>query len=102
MTHVRRYNSATISTSAIRIPLTLQEREAWSNGEWNTILKGEKFGTVGAKGNWVEIYHREGNTWKKRLDTWNVTAVSPATAATTPSPTPSPEQQQIAILIRRE
>ena len=58
--------------------------EAWSNGEWSTTLKGEKFGPVDAKGNWVEIYRREGNTWKKRLDMWNVTP-APAPAAT---PTP--------------
>ena len=47
--------------------------EAWSNGEWSTTLKGEKFGPVDAKGHWIEIYRREGDTWKKRLDMWNVT-----------------------------
>jgi ketosteroid isomerase-like protein len=63
--------------------------EAWSNGEWSTTLKGEKFGPVDAKGNWIEIYRREGDTWKKRLDMWNVT---PAPAATS-SPTASPSSQ---------
>ncbi len=58
--------------------------EAWSNGEWSTTLKGEKFGPVDAKGNWIEIYRREGDTWKKRLDMWNVTPAPLATAATTP------------------
>jgi len=59
--------------------------EAWSNGEWTVTVKGEKFGPVDAKGNWLEIYRREGDTWKERLDIWNVT---PAPAAT-PSPTVS-------------
>ena len=57
--------------------------EAWSTGEWSTTLKGEKFGPVDAKGNWVEIYRREGDTWKKRLDMWNVTPAPPPPA--TPS-----------------
>jgi ketosteroid isomerase-like protein len=42
--------------------------EAWSNGEWTVTLKGQNFGPVEAKGNWLEIYRREGDTWKKRLD----------------------------------
>jgi hypothetical protein len=61
--------------------------EAWSNGEWSTTLKGEKFGPLDAKGNWLEIYRREGDTWKKRLDMWNVT---PAPPPPKPSPTTTP------------
>jgi ketosteroid isomerase-like protein len=64
--------------------------ETWSNGEWSTTLKGAKFGPVDAKGNWIEIYRREGDTWKKRLDMWNVTPAPPAAAAVTPSPTTTP------------
>ena len=66
--------------------------EAWSNGEWSTTLKGEKFGPLDAKGNWLEIYRREGDTWKKRVDMWNLTPAPPAVAAT-PSPTPTPDNQ---------
>ena len=69
------------------------DNEAWSNGEWSTTLKGEKFGPVDAKGNWIEIYRREGDTWKKRLDMWNVTPAPAATEATTPSPTPTPSNK---------
>ena len=47
--------------------------EAWTSGEWTTTLKGQNFGPVDAKGNWVEIYHREGDDWKIQLDIWNVT-----------------------------
>jgi ketosteroid isomerase-like protein len=65
--------------------------EAWSNGEWTPTVKGENFGPVEAKGNWLEIYRREGDTWKKRLDMWNVTP--PPTAAATPSPTTTPSSK---------
>jgi uncharacterized protein (TIGR02246 family) len=61
--------------------------EAWTSGEWTTTLKGQNFGPVDAKGNWVEIYHREGDDWKIRLDIWNVTPA--ATAAPSPTTTPS-------------
>jgi uncharacterized protein (TIGR02246 family) len=47
--------------------------EAWTSGEWTTTLKGQNFGPVDAKGNWVEIYRREGDNWKIRLDIWNLT-----------------------------
>ena len=56
--------------------------EAWSNGEWTLTLKGKNFGPVEAKGYWLEIYRREGDTWKKRLDMWNVTPTSAAPAET--------------------
>src|SRR6202012_6167864 len=51
--------------------------EAGSNGAWSTALKGEKSGPVDTKGNGVEIYRREGDTWKKRFDMWNVPPAPP-------------------------
>jgi uncharacterized protein (TIGR02246 family) len=63
--------------------------EAWTSGEWTTTLKGQNFGPVDAKGNWVEIFHREGDDWKIRLDIWNVSP--PPAAAATPSPTTTPK-----------
>jgi hypothetical protein len=54
--------------------------KAWSNGEWSTTLKGEKFDPLDAKGTWLEIYRREGDTWKKRLDMRNLTPAPPALA----------------------
>jgi ketosteroid isomerase-like protein len=62
--------------------------EAWSNGEWSTTLKGEKFGPLDAKGNWLEIYRLEGDSWKKRLDMWNVTPAPPPPAKPSPTTTP--------------
>jgi ketosteroid isomerase-like protein len=63
--------------------------EAWSNGEWTVTIKGQNWGPKEFKGYWLEIYRREGDTWKKRLDMWNVTT-SPAE---TPSPTTTPSGQ---------
>jgi ketosteroid isomerase-like protein len=61
--------------------------EAWSSGKWTVTIKGQDWGPKEFTGNWVEIYRREGDTWKKRLDMWNLT---PAPAPTTaPSPTSS-------------
>jgi len=54
-----------------------------------TGSKGQDWGPKEFKGNWVEIYRREGDTWKKRLDMWNVT---PAPAPTTTSSPTSSKQ----------
>jgi uncharacterized protein (TIGR02246 family) len=61
--------------------------EAWTNGEWSTTIKGQDWGPNEFKGNWVEIYRREGDDWKIRLDIWNLTPAPAPT--TTPSPTSS-------------
>jgi ketosteroid isomerase-like protein len=63
--------------------------EAWSNGEWTGTIKGRNWGPKEFKGYWTEIYRREGDTWKKRLDMWNVTP-SPAES---PCPTTTPSSQ---------
>jgi ketosteroid isomerase-like protein len=46
--------------------------EAWSNGKWSQTIKGENFGPIQLKGYWASITIRDGGTWKKRLDTWNI------------------------------
>jgi len=46
-------------------------------------------GPIEVKGYWSNIFVREGDTWKVRFDTFNVT---PAPAAT-PSPTAKPSNQ---------
>jgi uncharacterized protein (TIGR02246 family) len=61
--------------------------EVWTSGEWTTTIKGQDWGPKEFKGNWVEIYRREGDDWKIRLDIWNLT---PAPA---PSPTATPSNQ---------
>jgi ketosteroid isomerase-like protein len=58
--------------------------EAWSNGQWSLTYQVKGGVPVELSGYWLEIYSREGGTWKKRVDAWNVT---PAPAPTT---TPSP------------
>jgi ketosteroid isomerase-like protein len=63
--------------------------EAWSNGEWTQTIQGQNWGPKEFKGNWLEVYRREGGTWKKCLDMWNVT---PAPAVM-PSPTGGPARK---------
>jgi hypothetical protein len=47
--------------------------EMWSNGEWSETLQGKDFGPVPLKGYWSEIYVREGDAWKVRMQMWNIT-----------------------------
>jgi len=61
----------------------------WMNGEWTRTIQSPNGGPIEVKGYWSSIYVREGDTWKIRFDTFNVT---PAPAAT-PSPTASPGKQ---------
>ena len=63
--------------------------EAWSHGQVKATLQGQDGKPFELTGNWTEIYRREGDTWKKRLDTWNTT---PAPAPK-PSPTTTPSSQ---------
>jgi ketosteroid isomerase-like protein len=60
--------------------------EAWSNGEWSETIQGQNFGPIQIKGYWSNVTVREGDTWKIRMDTFNVTPAP----ATTPSPTTTP------------
>jgi len=64
--------------------------EAWSHGQWKVTLQGQDGKPFELTGNWTEIYRREGDTWKKRLDTWNTTPAPPAA----PSPTANPPSNQ--------
>ena len=64
--------------------------EAWSHGQWKITLQGKDGKPFELTGNWTEIYRREGDTWKKRLDTWNTTPAPPAA----PSPTATPPSNQ--------
>ena len=62
-------------------------KQMWATGAWSATIKGEKFGPTQIKGYWSVI--REGDDWKIRMLTSNVT---PAPAAT-PSPTASSSNQ---------
>jgi uncharacterized protein (TIGR02246 family) len=61
--------------------------EAWATGEWNETGQGKNGEPVTIKGYWSNIYVREGDDWKIRVDTWNMTP------AATPSPTTTPSSQ---------
>jgi ketosteroid isomerase-like protein len=55
--------------------------EMWAAGEWSTTIQGQNFGPLEAKGYWAAVFGREGDAWKKRWLTWNVTP-APASAPT--------------------
>jgi ketosteroid isomerase-like protein len=61
----------------------------WANGEWSETIQDPNGGPIEVKGYWSNTYVREGDTWKIRFDTYNIT---PAPAAT-PSPTTTPSSR---------
>jgi ketosteroid isomerase-like protein len=56
--------------------------EVWMNGKYSLTVKGENFGPVEKKGYLSLILVREGDAWKTRMLTWNVTPAPAATAQT--------------------
>ena len=64
-------------------------KELWATGGWSATIKGENFGPTQIKGFWSVIRIREGDDWKIRMLTSNVTP--PPAAA--PSPTASPSSR---------
>jgi ketosteroid isomerase-like protein len=61
-------------------------KEMWATGGWSTTIKGEDFGPKQIKGYWSGL--REGDDWKIRMLTTNVT---PADAKPSPTATPVKE-----------
>ena len=62
--------------------------ELWGTGNWSQTVKG-KNGSTEVKGSWSAIQIREGDDWKIRMLTTNVTSAPAATS----SPTASPSSQ---------
>ena len=52
--------------------------EVWRTGEWSSTLQGKSGGPIQLKGCWGAINVREGDTWKIRMLTFNVTPPPPA------------------------
>jgi len=55
-------------------------KEMWATGGWTTSVKGENFGPTQIKGYWTVI--REGDDWKIRMLTSNITPAPAAPAET--------------------
>ena len=64
--------------------------ELWSGGEWSVTLQGKTGDPIPLRGYWSEIYVREGDSWKVRMQTWNITPAPEATGTPTPSPAATP------------
>ena len=47
--------------------------ELWATGEWSETGQGKTGGPIQVKGYWSAIFIREGDDWKIRVLTWNVT-----------------------------
>jgi uncharacterized protein (TIGR02246 family) len=50
--------------------------ELWATGGWSETSQGKNFGPIPIKGYWSVL--REGEDWKIRMLTWNITPAPPA------------------------
>jgi ketosteroid isomerase-like protein len=60
--------------------------EVWRTGEWSFTLQGKSGGPLQLKGYWGAVNVREGDTWKIRMLTFNVSPPPAATSLLTASP----------------
>jgi ketosteroid isomerase-like protein len=60
----------------------------WENGEWSSAIapRGEDCGPRPLRGYFASVEVREGDTWKVRMATYNLTPAPPATPPTTIAP----------------
>jgi ketosteroid isomerase-like protein len=56
--------------------------EMWSNGEWSLTLQEKTGDPISLKGYWSEIFVRETDAWKVRMQIWNITRAPAAPAET--------------------
>ena len=65
----------------------MADNEMWANGEWSaTIQVKGRANPIEQKGYWSSIKVVEGDTWKIKMGTFNVTPAPAATASPTASP----------------
>jgi|SRR5271166_875904 len=55
--------------------------EAWMTGEWSVTFQVENGRPMQAKGHWLDLCVREGDAWKRLVNTWN--GAGPPTPAET-------------------
>src|ERR1700737_1800787 len=51
--------------------------EVWENGEWSETIQFESGDPIEIKGYWSSIDRREGDDWKIRMLTYNITPAPP-------------------------
>jgi hypothetical protein len=56
--------------------------EAWRIGEWSQIVSVESGDPIQMKGFWSTIDVRQGDDWKMRMLTWNITPETPTVNST--------------------
>jgi ketosteroid isomerase-like protein len=47
--------------------------EVWMNGEWSETIQPEGSDVIHLTGYWSAVAVRDGDTWKDRMLTWNIT-----------------------------
>ena len=75
-TYSRNFTTRTSSLRPIGTRLMLEAtagNEVWHNGEWSETIQPEGSEVIHLKGYWSAVSVGEGDTWKDRMLTWNVT-----------------------------
>jgi ketosteroid isomerase-like protein len=69
-------------------PIGTDGNGVWENGEWSSAIapRGEDCGPRQIRGYFGSVKVREGDTWKVRMATYNLTPAPPATSTTTIAP----------------
>jgi uncharacterized protein (TIGR02246 family) len=69
-------------------PIGTDGNGVWENGEWSSAIapRGEDCGPHQLRGYFASVKVREGDTWKVRMATYNLTPAPPATPSRTIAP----------------
>jgi ketosteroid isomerase-like protein len=73
--------------------------EIWGNGGWGQIVQGQSGGPIEIKGYFSYVLLREGDAWKFRMETWNITPAA-APAQTNAAPTSAQEKSMVDPQVR--
>jgi ketosteroid isomerase-like protein len=77
--------------------------EMWGNGGWGQTVQGQNGGPIEVKGYFSYILVCEGDAWKFRMETWNITpAPPPEPAQANTAPTSSQEQNTVDPKVRQQ
>jgi hypothetical protein len=53
-------------------PYALDDSTMWATGSWTLTVQPKGENPIPLNGCWSTIYSREGNLWKEKMQTWNI------------------------------
>jgi uncharacterized protein (TIGR02246 family) len=55
-------------------PHPIDESTMWATGSWSLTIQAKGEDPIPLNGYWSTIYAREGDVWKEKMQTWNMSA----------------------------